>query len=224
MGDILGQLVGWVQGVIATLGYVGVAFLIALESLFPPIPSEVILPLSGSLSASGRFNVFITIAAATIGSLLGAGILYGMGRWAGEERIGKWLDKHGKWLLLSKDDLDRASSWFDRHGDVAVLLARLVPGLRSVISVPAGISEMPLGRFLLFTAIGSLIWNSALIGAGFFLGSNWQQVERIISPVAPIVYGALVVVMVVFVGKRLWQKLRPARGKDEGEEAKGQRA
>jgi membrane protein DedA with SNARE-associated domain len=217
VGDIIGQLVGWVQAVIAALGYLGVAALIALESLFPPIPSEVILPLTGSLSASGRFNVFLAIAAATVGSLVGALLLYGLGIWAGEDRIGRWLDRHGKWLLLSRRDLDRSSEWFQRHGNMAVLFARLIPGVRSFISVPAGISEIPLWHFIIFTAIGSALWNSVLIGAGFFLGSNWQQVEGIMAPLGPIVYVLLALAAAVFIGRRLWEQFGPSQNRQTGE-------
>jgi membrane protein DedA with SNARE-associated domain len=217
MGDMIGQLVGWVQTVIAALGYIGVAALIALESLFPPIPSEVILPLTGSLSASGRFNVILAVAAATVGSLVGALLLYALGSWAGEDRIGRWLDHHGKWLLLSRRDLDRSSEWFQRHGNMAVLFARLIPGVRSFISVPAGISEIPLLHFIIFTAVGSALWNSVLIGAGFYLGSNWQQVEGIMAPVGPIVYVLLALAAAVFIGRRLWEQFGPSQNRQTGD-------
>src|SRR3954452_12797238 len=124
MGELIAQLVTWATNLISQIGYAGVALLIALEAVFPPIPSEVILPLSGSLSAAGRFNVFLMVAAATLGSLCGATILYGIGRWGGERRIGGWLDRYGKWLLLSRSDLDRSPGWFARYGTPARLLTR----------------------------------------------------------------------------------------------------
>src|SRR5438552_7890382 len=159
MGELVAQLVAWATNVIADIGYAGVALLIALEAVFPPIPSEVILPLSGSLSAAGKFNVFLMVAAATLGSLGGASMLYGIGRWGGERRIGNWLDRYGKWLLLSRSDLDRSREWFARYGSPAVLIARVIPGMRSFVSVPAGLARMPFGRFLVFTAIGSAVWD-----------------------------------------------------------------
>src|SRR5437588_4958372 len=155
MGELVAQLVAWTTNVISVVGYAGVALLIALEAVFPPIPSEVILPLSGSLSAAGKFNVFLMVAAATLGSLGGASILYGIGRWGGERRIGDWLDRYGKWFLLSRSDLERSREWFARYGSLTVLICRFIPGMRTFVSVPAGLVEMPYGRFLVFTAIGS---------------------------------------------------------------------
>src|SRR5438552_192189 len=182
MGEFIAQLVTWATSVVAAVGYPGVAVLIALEAVFPLIPSEIILPLAGSLSASGQFNLFLMVAAATIGSLGGASILYSIGRWGGENRIGNWLDRYGKWFLLSRSDLDRSRQWFARYGSLTVLICRFIPGMRTFVSVPAGLVEMPYGRFLVFTAIGSAVWDGALVGAGYFLGKNWKQVEGWIAP------------------------------------------
>ncbi|MBF6615039.1 MAG: DedA family protein [Chloroflexi bacterium] len=212
MGGLIAQLVSWATDVIATVGYPGVAFLIALESLFPPIPSEVILPLSGSLSASGKFNIYAMLLAATTGSTMGASILYGIGRWSGEARIGDWLDHYGKWLLLSREDLDRSRVWFALHGNAAVLVARVIPGMRSIVSVPAGLSSMPYSRFVLFTAIGSALWDGALLFAGYFLGENWNKVEGWLSPLGPAVYGFIALLLVIFVVRRL--KARGLRIRD----------
>ena len=209
MSELLGQLVSWATEVIYAIGYVGVALLIALEQVFPPIPSEVILPLSGSLSAAGRFNLPIVIGAATIGSCMGASILYGIGRYGGEKRLGPWLDRYGKWLLLSRKDLDTSRTWFSHHGTWAVLVARLIPGMRSVVSVPAGLARMPFVRFVALTAIGSGLWNSALIVAGYLLGRNWDQVKGWIAPFGPIVYVILVAVIGLFAARRLWSLYGP---------------
>ncbi len=212
MGQLVGQLVQWATDVIATIGYPGIALLIALEAVFPPIPSEVILPLSGSLSASGTFNVVLVLIASTIGSLMGASILYGIGRWGGETRIGGWLDRYGKWVLLSRQDLYNSREWFAKHGTYAVLVARVIPGMRSFVSVPAGLASMHYGRFLIFTAIGSAMWNGALIAAGYFLGSNWNQVEGWLAPLGPIVYGFIFLLIAVFVARRLWAKFGGREG------------
>ncbi|MDQ5826340.1 MAG: DedA family protein [Chloroflexota bacterium] len=217
MENLFGQLVGFVIEIIATLGYIGVGLLVALESIFPPIPSEVILPLSGSLVSQGRFNLVPVMIAATLGAYVGAVALYGIGKAMGKDRLGSWLDKYGKWLLLSKNDLERAQAWFDRHGTWAVLLARLVPGVRSLISVPAGISEMPFWRFSIFTIVGSAIWNGVLVGAGMALGANWQQVEQLLKPLSPFIYGLLALVLIAFVARRLWA--RRGKGKDPKAEA-----
>ena len=217
MGEIVAQLVTWATNVIAGIGYAGVALLIALEAVFPPIPSEVILPLSGSLSAAGEFNVFLMVGAATLGSLGGASMLYGIGRWGGERRIGDWLDRYGKWLLLSRSDLDRSREWFARYGSPAVLIARVIPGMRSFVSVPAGLARMPYGRFLVFTAIGSAMWDGALVGAGYYLGKNWNQVQGWLAPIGPIVYGFILLLVVVFVARRLWAKFGPPSREAERE-------
>jgi membrane protein DedA with SNARE-associated domain len=209
MSEMLGQLVTWATEVIYSIGYVGVALLIALEQVFPPIPSEVILPLSGSLSAAGRFSLPIVVVAATVGSCMGALMLYSIGRFGGEKRLGPWLDRYGKWLLLSRKDLESSRTWFARHGTWAVLIARLIPGMRSIVSIPAGLAAMPVGRFVALTAIGSGIWNSALIVAGFLLGRNWDQVKGWIAPFGPIVYVILIAVVALFAGRRLWSMYGP---------------
>jgi membrane protein DedA with SNARE-associated domain len=209
MSEILGELVAWATEIIYAIGYFGVALLIAVEQVFPPIPSEVLLPLSGSLSATGRLNLALVIAAATVGSCLGAAILYGIGRFGGEQRIGPWLDRHGKWMLLSRADLHSSRSWFARHGTWAVLVARLIPGMRSLVSVPAGLAHMPFARFMVLTAIGSGIWNAGLVGAGYFLGQNWDQVEHWLAPLSPIIYLTMITVVSLFVARRLWSLYGP---------------
>ena len=209
MGELLERIVTWALEVIATVGYPGIAFLIALEQVFPPIPSELILPLSGSLSASGRFNFAAALAAATVGSLTGASVLYGIGRWGGARRIGDWLDRYGKWMLLSRDDLDKSRVWFARYGSLTVLIARFIPGMRTFVSVPAGLALMPYWRFLLFTAIGSGLWNAGLIGAGYYLGKNWEQVKDWLAPFGPLIYVIMVLVLGLFVGRRLWARFGP---------------
>lgn len=172
------QIVEWVTSVVESLGYIGVAGLIALENLIPPIPSELILPLAGFLAGQGRFWLPAVVLAATIGSVVGALILYGLGVWLGEERLRGVVARVGRFLTLQVADVDRADRWFDRHGGKAVLIGRLVPVVRSVVSIPAGLRRMPLGRFLLYTALGSAIWNSVLIGLGWMLGERWNQVSH----------------------------------------------
>jgi membrane protein DedA with SNARE-associated domain len=168
-------LTGWVATVIDSLGALGVAFLVALESIIPPIPSEIVLAMAGYLSAEGRFNVVLIVLAATAGSLLGALVLYWLGAALGEERLKRWLDHIP---LVDRDDLEKADRWFERHGRWAVLIGRLVPVVRSLVSIPAGANRMPLGEFVLLTTIGSGVWNALIVGLGFALGSRWQQVDR----------------------------------------------
>ncbi|MGW4156072.1 DedA family protein [Micromonospora chersina] len=168
-------LTGWVASVIDSFGAVGVALLVALESIIPPIPSEVVLAMAGYLAAEGRFNVVLIVLAATAGSLLGALVLYWLGAALGEERLKRWLDHIP---LVDRDDLEKADRWFERHGRWAVLIGRVVPVVRSLVSVPAGANRMPLGEFVLLTTLGSGVWNTLIVGAGFALGSRWEQVNQ----------------------------------------------
>ncbi len=164
--------------IVETLGYGGVAILIALENVFPPIPSELILPLTGFLSGQGRMWLPGAIAAATLGSVAGALLLYGVGARLGEDWLRRVVDRYGHLLTVSDKDLDRVEGWFDRHGAWAVLFGRLLPVVRSLVSVPAGVRCMPLVQFVLYTAIGSGLWNTVLIGLGWVLGDRWEMVRQ----------------------------------------------
>jgi membrane protein DedA with SNARE-associated domain len=167
----------WMQDVLGDGGYLALTALVLLENLFPPVPSEVLLPLAGSRISAGDWVFPLVLLAATAGSMAGALLLYGLGRTGGRTL----LLRHGRLLRLDERRLDRADDWFDRHGPKVVFLGRLLPGVRSVVSIPAGLSEMPLGRFLLYTGAGSLIWNAALIGAGWALGTRWDEVTVVVE-------------------------------------------
>jgi membrane protein DedA with SNARE-associated domain len=208
MSNIAEQIIAWATGVIDTLGYIGLMFLIALETLVPPIPSELILPLAGYRSATGKFEFYLMVIAATAGSLLGSSIIYGIGRWAGDKRIEGWIDRYGKWLVITREDLAKSRRWFERYGTPAVIIARVIPGMRSIISLPAGLTGMPYGKFALLTVLGSAFWNIALIGAGYFLGNNWDQVEVWLDPISPVIYAAIILAVVGFIAKRLWDRRR----------------
>ncbi|MEV4624118.1 DedA family protein [Asanoa sp. NPDC049573] len=171
----LGGLTGWVAGVLDSLGAAGVGLLVALENLVPPIPSEIVLALGGFLASEGRMSLPIVIVAATAGSVVGALVLYWLGRSLGEDRLKRWLDHIP---LVDADDLDKADKWFERHAGTAVLLGRCVPVVRSLISIPAGANHMPLPRFVAFTTLGSAVWNALFVGAGFALGARWEQVDQ----------------------------------------------
>ncbi len=165
----LSGLAGWVASVIDALGEAGVGLLVALENIVPPIPSEIVLSMAGYLASAGRVGLALVWAAATLGALIGALLLYWLGRGLGEERLRRWLDRIP---LVDAGDLDKADRWFERHAKAAVLFGRCAPVVRSLVSIPAGANRMPLGQFALFTAIGSGVWNALFIGAGYTLGSR----------------------------------------------------
>lgn len=158
------------------MGYPGLVLIIYLENVFPPIPSDVVLPLAGFTSATTSMTLAGAILATTSGSLLGATTLYYAGYWLGEERVRRFAGRFGKYLTFEEAEIDRSLTWFRRHGSIVVMLARFVPVFRSLISIPAGMSGMPLGRFLIFTAIGAGAWNTGLISTGYLLGANWELV------------------------------------------------
>lgn len=179
----MGDIGAWVLDVIAALGYVGLALLLIAENLFPPIPSEVVLPLAGFLVGRGDLGFWQALLASTFGSVAGALILYVLGRYGGR----KLVLRYGRFLHVDEDRLDRADGWFRRYGDWVVLFARVVPFARSVVSIPAGTMKMPAVRFTALTALGSLAWNTLLIGAGVVLGANWQRVEAWIGSYSEVV-------------------------------------
>ena len=209
MSNPLPRLAAWVIDVVHSLGYLGVAVLTGLENLLPPIPSEVILPLAGFLAGQGRFSLPGVVLAATVGSVAGALVLYGLGRWIGEEALRRFIRGFGRYLLLKEEDLDRAAAWFDRHGATAVLVGRLVPLVRSGISIPAGIERMPLWRFVVYTAVGSALWNGALVGLGWVLGDQWHVVRRYAEVASYAVIAAIAALLLWFIWRRLRQR-RPA--------------
>ena len=206
MDDLVGAIFAWAQDVLKTLGYPGVTLLIALETFFPLVPTELILPLTGYLSAQGQFAWPWLVVAATLGSLIGATSLYGAARWGGAPLVARVLDRYGRYFGFSSADLGGVQRWFDRNGEKMVVIARVTPGLRTLISVPAGLGRMPLARFWLYTALGSGLWNGALIGAGYLLGDHWDQVEGVLAPIGPLVYLAMIAAVVFIVARRLWQR------------------
>jgi len=200
----ISDIIRWAESLIKSLGEIGVALVIIIETVIPPIPSELLLPLAGSLVAKGEFNFFSIVLAATIGSVIGATILYGIARWAGDRRVDRWIDRWGKWLLVTHEDMDKARTFFGKYGNRAVLIGRVIPGIRSVISIPAGLTSMPIADFLIYTTIGSAIWNLLLVSAGFFLGQQYDLVEKWLDPVSPIIYALVIVAVLGFIGRRLW--------------------
>lgn len=181
----------WIESTLHQMGYPGVAFLMFLENVFPPIPSEVVMPLAGFTATQGQLALWGVIAAGMVGSVAGAIPLYYLGRWLGADRLERWAGEHGHWLLLSKKELERARRWFERHAVAAVFLGRLVPGVRSLISIPAGVYAMPLGPFLLWTAAGTGLWAALLALLGRWLGERHETVGRFLGPAAYVILGGL---------------------------------
>ena len=221
---MLGDLANWVQDVINQFGYFGVALLVVIENVFPPIPSEIVLPFAGFVAQQGASAVNATadaaqsdttvvgmMIAATVGSVVGALILYFVSAAIGPERLRGFVERFGKWFGVKSSDLVRAEEWFDRRSVAAVLVGRCVPLIRSIVSIPAGFRRMKLTSFVVLTAIGSAVWNIALIGAGAVLGDQWERVGEYVGVFQWLVIVAVLVLLVRFVVSRL-KKRRPQNG------------
>ena len=205
---ILEAINAWAQQIIRTMGYPGLGLVMFLENVFPPIPSELVLPLAGWLTLDGAFTLFGVTVVGAIGSVAGALFFYGIGMWFDESRVRYLLRRFGKWFLLSEDDFDVALAWFERYDEYVIFFGRMVPIVRSLISVPAGLARMPLGRFCAYTAVGTALWSFLLAFAGRLLGENWALVAEFLDTYEHIVIALAVVVGVAFIGSRLWQLRR----------------
>lgn len=197
----------WITSAISSIGYLGVLLLMLLETVFPPIPSELIMPLAGYLVSQGEMTLWGAVLAGTVGSTLGALALYWCGRRIGERRLKNFVDRHGRWLTISRNDVDRISGWFERHGGWTVLVCRMIPGLRSLISIPAGIHRMNVPKFLLYTVVGTALWTALLVCAGYLLGSRFEQVGHWLGPVTNAV---LLILLVIYVWRVVTHKGAPA--------------
>jgi len=203
------------------VGYAGVAAAVALETIIAPIPSEVILPMAGwkvSQSAADPsivepltglpWNIPLAVALATVGSVVGSVVGYYIGAWGGRPI----LDRYGRYAGIDADDLDRADRWFERWGSWAVFVGRMVPLVRTFVSYPAGISRMPMGRFLLFTTLGSVPWNAGLIVAGFVVGENYEAISAAMKPYEYVIYALVIGITVLLVARWWWGKRQRRRG------------
>lgn len=184
-------MVDWITG-FEKMGTAGIALLMFVENVFPPIPSELIMPLAGFSAARGDLNLAAVIIAGSIGSLLGAVLWYYIGKKIGAQRLKRWAMTHGRWLTLSPREVDQACGWFTRQGGKAVFIGRLIPAVRTLISVPAGIAGMPLAPFLLYSAAGTVLWTTLLAVAGYFLESQYDKVAGWVNPVSNVIIGVLV--------------------------------
>ena len=192
----------WITGWLESSGYFGVFALMLIENVFPPIPSELIMPMAGYMSAQGQLSLFGVMAAGTVGSVLGALIWYWIGLKIGADRLRRFAANHGHWLTLDEEEVDKAIAWFDRYGWWAVFFGRMVPAVRTLISVPAGIARMRMVPFLVVTTIGSALWVALLTVAGYLLGSQFRTVSDWLNPVSNVIMAAIV----------LWYIYRVIRG------------
>lgn len=190
----------WITSIMADFGYIGIFVLIMVENLFPPIPSEIILTFGGFMTTVTSLNVVIVIIVATLGSVVGAILLYKVASYFGKERLTKIVLKYGRILRLKESDIERAESFFLKYGSWAVFLCRMIPLIRSLISIPAGMTKMKMSRFLILTTAGSLLWNTVLIGLGAVLGESWNEIVVFMDSFSTIIYSVIAILVVVGLG------------------------
>jgi membrane protein DedA with SNARE-associated domain len=210
-------MIEWITTTMESLGYWGIGLLMFLENLFPPIPSELIMPLAGYTASlpDGKLQLVPAIAAGVIGTVLGALPWYFAGSILGAERLERLADRYGKWITVSSKDIISSKNWFDKYGNKAVLLGRLVPVIRTLISIPAGIARMPLLPFLIYSTIGTVLWTTFLTGAGYVLGKNYELVDKYLGPVSKIVLIVIVIAVGTFFAIRILnQKKQSQRDRD----------
>ena len=200
----------WIKNTMESLGYVGIGLLMFLENLFPPIPSELIMPLAGYTASlpDPKIQVIPAIVVGVIGTIVGAIPWYCTGLLLGQERLRVLAGRYGKWIGVSEDDLDKSVTWFQKHGVKAVLFGRMVPGIRTLISIPAGIGKMPLIPFFIYSTIGTIGWITLLTYAGYFLGENYDLVEKNIDVISKVVVFGVLIAIASFIGYRLWKRSR----------------
>lgn len=206
LSEILYAINAWAVGILRAVGYPGLGLVMFLENVFPPLPSEVILPLAGwlTLDTESGVNLFGVTIVGALGSLASAYVFYGLGRGFDERRVRYLVQRFGKWLMLTEHDLDVALSWFNRYDEEVIFFGRMVPVVRSLISVPAGLASMDFGRFTLYTAIGTALWSFGLAFAGRTMGAQWRAVSRFIDR-----YQVLVIaIKALMVGAFLFSRLR----------------
>lgn len=182
-----------ITSIVESAGYAGIAFLMLLENIFPPIPSEIIMPLAGFAAARGDLNLFLVVAAGTLGSMAGGLFWFYAGWWLGRERLKRLAARYGRWMTVGPAEIDGAAEWFSRHSGKSVLIGRVIPAVRTLISVPAGVTRMPLSKFLAYSSLGTSAWTGLLAGAGFFMGEEYEKTAEWMNPASNIVIGVVLV-------------------------------
>ena len=183
----------WITWAIEEAGYLGIFFLMFLENLVPPLPSEVIMPMAGFSASEGKLSIVGVLVAGTGGTLAGAMFWYAVARKLGEDGLKRWAEKHGRWITLSPDEIERLDRWFDRHGSWTVPVGHLVPGVRTLVSIPAGVFGMGMLRFALLTVLGAGAWTAALGLAGYALGKRFEEIDRYLGPISTAILAGLLV-------------------------------
>lgn len=201
----------WVINTMSSMGYLGIGLLMFLENLFPPIPSELIMPFAGFTVSQGKMEFIPAVAAGVVGTVLGAFPWYYAGKFIGEPRLRDLADRYGRWLTISGKDIDKANSWFTRHEGKAVFVCRLVPGVRTLISLPAGIAAMPLIPFILYSTAGTTLWVTFLTFLGYKLGEHYDKVDEWLGPLSKYVIIGLVIAFGLWVWKRKQSRSRKRR-------------
>ena len=202
----------WINDIVGAFGYLGIFFLMLAENIFPPIPSEVIMPIAGITVGSGEMSFLLVVLVALAGTLIGNLPWYFIARAVGRERFLELVARWGKYVALKVSDVEAAIAWFDRHGGKAVLLGRMAPGVRTLISVPAGLAEMPLAKFLTLSAIGSTVWIVFLVAIGMVLQANWHYVAAVIDPLGKLLIVLAVLLGIGWIGWRRWREWRARPG------------
>jgi membrane protein DedA with SNARE-associated domain len=196
-------MAAWVISLMSSLGYWGIGLLMFLENLFPPIPSELIMPLAGFTVAQGKMNFGIAVVAGTIGTMAGTYAWYYLGRLVNYQRLQSWTDSYGKWIHVTAKDIDRVNDWFNKYGSKAVFFGRMVPGIRTLISLPAGMNQMPFVTFTIYSTLGTTLWTLALTTAGFLLGENYTSIEQYLAPISKLVLFGLIGLIGYFIFKKV---------------------
>ena len=195
-------LAEWIPNVMNQLGYWGIGLLMFLENLFPPIPSELIMPLAGFTVAKGQMDFIMVVIAGVVGTIIGAFPWYYIGKFISEERLEHLADKYGKWISVTSKDIKKANNWFNEHGGKAVFFCRLVPGVRTLISLPAGINNMPLIPFTVYSTLGTTVWVTFLTFLGYKLGDNYELVDEYLGPISKIVLAIIVIFCILWIVRK----------------------
>lgn len=192
----------WIISIMEQLGYFGIALLMFLDNVFPPIPSEVIMPSAGFAASKGQLLLSGVIIAGSIGSLVATALLYWVGRKIPNQSIFNWVDRYGKYLFIKSEDVKKALDWFEKYGHRVVFFGRMVPAVRSLISIPAGMSHMPFWKFMLYSSVGTIIWTTFLACVGYYFGNNIELMQQIFSRVGYVIIIIVLILVAYFFYKK----------------------